>query len=45
MGLFHGDGTPNAHDYTEWKSQFGTYQPDIEKIIFLREFLTDFKLA
>lgn len=44
-GLFHGDGTPNAHDYTEWKKQFGTYEPDIEKIIFLREFLSNFKLA
>ena len=44
-GLFHGDGTPNAHDYNEWKLQFGTYQPDIEKIIFLRDFLSNFKLA
>lgn len=44
-GLFHSDGTPNAHDYTEWKKQFGTYEPDIEKIIFLREFLSNFKLA
>ena len=44
-GLFHGDGTPNSHDYTEWKKQFGTYEPDIEKIIFLREFLSNFKLA
>lgn len=44
-GLFHGDGTPLATDYNEWKLQFGTYQPDIEKIIFLREFLRNFKLA
>lgn len=44
-GLFHGDGTPLATDYNEWKLQFGTYQPDIEKIIFLREFLSNFKLA
>jgi hypothetical protein len=44
-GLFHGDGTPNAHDYTEWKKQFGNYEPDIEKIIFLREFLSNFNLA
>ena len=44
-GLFHGDGTPLATDYNEWKLQFGTYQPDIEKIIFLREFLHNFKLA
>ena len=44
-GLFHGDGTPLATDYNEWKLQFGTYQPDIEKIIFLRDFLKPFKLA
>lgn len=44
-GLFHGDGTPLHTDYNEWKLQFGTYQPDIEKIIFLREFLRNFKLA
>jgi hypothetical protein len=44
-GLFHGDGTPLATDYNEWKLQFGTYEPDIEKIIFLRDFLKPFKLA
>ena len=44
-GLFHGDGTPDGREYTEWKTKFGTYQPDIEKIIFLREFLSNFKLA
>jgi hypothetical protein len=44
-GLFHGNGTPEAGEYTEWKTQFGTYQPDIDKIIFLRDFLSNFKLA
>ena len=44
-GLFHGDGTPNAYDYNEWKNKFTTYVVDQDRIVFLREFLSNFKLA
>lgn len=44
-GLFHGDGTPNAYEYNDWKEKFTSYKEDQDKIIFLREFLSNFKLA
>lgn len=44
-GLFHGDGTPNAYEYNDWKNKFTTYVVDQDRIVFLREFLSNFKLA
>jgi hypothetical protein len=45
-GTFYADGkTPEATEYYEWKLKFAETEKEADQIVFLREFLKNFRLA
>lgn len=44
-GTFYVDGTPEATDYWHWMMKFSSSEPEAQRIVFLREFLKNFRLA
>jgi hypothetical protein len=45
-GTFYADGkTPEATEYYEWKLKFAETEKEADQIVFLRDFLKNFRLA
>jgi hypothetical protein len=44
-GVDYNDGTHDPEEYQEWKMKFADTEADADRIIFLREFLKNFRLA
>ena len=44
-GTFYADGTPDEGEYSEWKTRFSDDGIEADKIIWLRDWLRNFKLA
>ena len=44
-GTFYVDGTPEATEYYNWKMKFAKTENEANNIVFLRDFLKNFRLA
>ena len=44
-GTFYVDGTPEATEYYNWKMKFAETEKEADNIVFLRDFLKNFRLA
>jgi hypothetical protein len=44
-GTFYADGTPEATEYWNWIMKFDESEQEARRIVFLREFLKNFRLA
>jgi len=44
-GLCYMDGTPDETEYYTWKMQFAETEEEVNQILFLRDFLKQFRLA
>jgi hypothetical protein len=44
-GTFYVDGTPEATEYWNWIMKFSDSEQEARRIVFLREFLKNFRLA
>lgn len=45
QGTFYVDGTPEATNYYEWKMGFAETEREANQIVFLRDFLKQFRFA
>jgi hypothetical protein len=44
-GTFYVDGTPEVTEYWNWIMKFSDSEQEARRIVFLREFLKNFRLA